>query len=121
MIHKYNKKIAQRLLIFIAMLFTIGLLAACGASPEPMVEAPPRRGSTDVLAEVQEITAEILEVSESDVAEGADFRTDLGADDSKMAELASEFEKAFSVDLSDEEVSELTTISSAVDLIDSKK
>lgn len=99
------------------------ILAACGGSEQASIseEAPPRRGGADVLGQVQEITADILDVSEDDVTESAEFRADLGADDEDMDELVDEFEEAFGIELSDAEEDELTTVQTAVDLIESKQ
>lgn len=98
-------------------------LSAC-ASPEPqsvLEEAPPRRGSAEILVEVRDITADIMGVPFADVTAASNFKDDLGADDGKMAELAAEFETVFLVELSDVDVNGLTTVRSAVDLIDSKQ
>jgi len=100
------------------------VVSACGSQPDEVAlskQAPPRRGAVDVLAQVQEITAETLGVSEDAVVENADFRQDLGADDDKMASLADAFQKTFDIKLTAEEVGGLTTVQSAVDLIKSKQ
>ncbi len=114
----------KRLFWLAALLFIAAILSACGGQAEQVAmsdQAPPRRGGVDVLAEVQSITAETLDVPESDVVEDADFRRDLNANDDQMARLAEAFEKAFAIQLTDEEIADLTTVRSAVDLIESKK
>jgi len=68
MLIKNNK----RLFWLSALLFLIIALSACGGQAEEVAlseQAPPRRGSVDTLTEVQEITAEILDVSVSDEIE----------------------------------------------------
>ena len=109
---------------WLAAIFLVAGLSACGGGqPEEVAlseQVPVRRGSTDVLGEVQEITAEILGVPEADVVETADFREDLDADDDEMTRLGEAFAEAFGVKISEQDVSEWTTVQSAVDLIESK-
>lgn len=109
-------------LISVALFLLLAALAACGgAGAEVVEEAPPRRGSINVLGIVQGITAEVLEVSAADVGEDSQFRADLGADDAEIAELVERLEEEFGIEISDEEATNLTTIQSAVELIESKR
>lgn len=114
----------KKLSLWFTALLLMVVVSACGQSGQEVAlskQAPPRRGAVDVLAQVQEITAESLGVSEDAVVEDADFRQDLGADEAKMAQLGKDFGEAFSVKLTDEEIKELTTVRSAVTLIESKQ
>lgn len=108
-------------LLFLACLLTLVVGVACGGRGAEFVEEPARRGNTEVLATVQDITAEVLGISMDEVSEEADFRSDLGADDAAMAEISDLLEEEFSIDLSDEEVNGLTTVQSAVELVVSKQ
>ncbi len=118
-----SKKRSLLWVILLLLLF-MAMLSACGGQSKQAAlskQAPPRRGAVDVLAEVQDITAEILGVPADKVVEQADFRKDLGANDEAMARLGDAFAKNFGVILSKEEIDGLTTVRSAVDLIESKQ
>jgi len=114
----------QKRLFWLTALLLIAVVTACGGQAGEEValseQVPPRRGAVDTLAEVQEIAAEVLGVPEAEVVEEADFRQDLDADDDEMARLAEAFEEAFNIVLTNEEINDLTTVRSAVDLIESK-
>ena len=109
---------------FLALvLFTLILtLAACGRAKEAPLsqQAPSRRGSVDVMAQVQQITAQVLDVPEAKVTENADLRRDLGADSAKMQALATALEDAFGINISPTDIENLTTVGSVVALVQSK-
>ena len=109
-------------MIGLALLILVLALAACGGAQEKPLsqQAPPRRGGVDVLAQVQQITAQVLGVPEAKVTENADLRTDLGASDAQMKALAAALEDAFGISLSQEDIDNLTTVGSIVDLVKSK-
>lgn len=106
-----------------AGLLLIGLLAACGSQAQEvaMSEPPPRRGAVDTLVEVQDIAAEVLGISADELLEGVDLREDLNVTDEQMQELADALNEAFSIEITDEEIDNLTTIQSVVELIDAKQ
>lgn len=121
-LNNFTKK-SKWALWLMAILLIAGVSACGGAQPEEVAlseQVPVRRGSVDVLGQVQEITAEILDIPEADVVETADFRDDLDADDDEMTRLGEAFAEAFGVEISEQEVNDLTTVKSAVDLIESK-
>jgi acyl carrier protein len=107
------------------LLIMATLLSACGGAPTDDTamseQVPARRGNADILLEVQDITSEILDVPFDDVVEDADFRKDLGANEAQMAELGDVFAEAFTIELTDAEITALTTVESAVALIESKQ
>ena len=116
----------QRLFWLMAGLLLLGLLTACGGSDQAQEvamadQAPPRRGAVDTLTVVQETTAEVLGIAEDAVTETADFREDLEASDAQMTQLGQEWAQEFGIELSEAEIDELTTVKSAVELIDSKQ
>jgi acyl carrier protein len=119
-----NKNKNNKWLFWLFTLLLVGLLVACGGSQAQEVamsdQAPPRRGSVSTLVKVQEITAEVLGIAEADVVEEADFREDLNATDEQMTQLGEEFAAEFAIELSEAEIDGLTTVDSAVKLIDSK-
>jgi acyl carrier protein len=114
----------QKWLFWLGVALLMGLLSACGGQPEEVAmseQVPARRGDAEILVEVRDITADVLEVPFADVAEDSDFRQDLGADEESMASLAEEFESIYEIELTEAEVEALTTVGSAVELIVSKQ
>jgi acyl carrier protein len=79
-----------------------------------------RRGRLDreeILAKIQEITADRLGVDESDVTPDASFREDLEADSLDLVELIMELEEQFGMEIPDEEAEKITTVEEAVDYV----
>jgi acyl carrier protein len=79
-----------------------------------------RRDSLDreeILAKIQEITADRLGVDESDVTPDASFREDLEADSLDLVELIMELEEQFGMEIPDEEAEKITTVEEAVDYV----
>ncbi len=79
-----------------------------------------RRESLDreeILAKIQEITADRLGVDESDVTPDASFREDLEADSLDLVELIMELEEQFGMEIPDEEAEKITTVEEAVDYV----
>ena len=71
----------------------------------------------EVLAKVQEILVERLDVDPGDVNEGAHLRDDLEADSLDLVELIMDLEEGFGVKISDEEAQSIGTVGEAVDFI----
>ena len=71
----------------------------------------------EILAKIQEITADRLGVDESDVTPDASFREDLEADSLDLVELIMELEEQFGVEIPDEEAEKITTVEEAVDYV----
>lgn len=71
----------------------------------------------EVLARIRKVTAETLNVKEDEVVETASFTDDLGADSLDVVELVMGFEEEFSIDIPDDDVSQLKTVSDAIDYI----
>ena len=71
----------------------------------------------EVLAKIQEITADRLGVDESDVTTDASFREDLEADSLDLVELIMELEEQFGMEIPDEEAEKITTVEEAVDYV----
>ena len=71
----------------------------------------------EVLAKIQEITADRLGVDESDVTSDASFREDLEADSLDLVELIMELEEQFGMEIPDEEAEKITTVEEAVDYV----
>jgi acyl carrier protein len=71
----------------------------------------------EILARIQEITADRLGVDESDVTPDASFREDLEADSLDLVELIMELEEQFGMEIPDEEAEKITTVEEAVDYV----
>jgi acyl carrier protein len=71
----------------------------------------------EVLAKVQEILVERLDVDPADVTESAHMRDDLEADSLDLVELIMDLEEGFGVKISDEEAQQIGTVGEAVDFI----
>ena len=75
----------------------------------------------DVEAKVKEIIMNKLGVEASQVTSEASFTNDLGADSLDTVELVMEFEKAFSMQIPDEDAEKITTVGDAVSYIGGKQ
>jgi acyl carrier protein len=75
----------------------------------------------NVESKVREIIVSKLGVEDSQVTTGASFTNDLGADSLDTVELVMEFEKAFNLQIPDEDAEKIQTVGDAVTYITSKK
>ncbi len=74
----------------------------------------------DVEAKVKEIIVNKLGVDEAQVVPGASFTNDLGADSLDTVELVMEFEKAFNMQIPDEDAEKITSVGDAINYIKGK-
>ena len=74
----------------------------------------------DIEAKVKEIIINKLGVDDGQVTPEASFTNDLGADSLDTVELVIEFEKAFNLQIPDEDAEKITTVGDAVKYIKSK-
>lgn len=74
----------------------------------------------DVEAKVKEIIINKLGVEDSQITPEASFTNDLGADSLDTVELVMEFEKAFNLQIPDEDAEKIATVGDAVKYIKSK-
>jgi acyl carrier protein len=74
----------------------------------------------DIEAKVKEIIINKLGVDDGQVTPEASFTNDLGADSLDTVELVMEFEKAFNLQIPDEDAEKITTVGDAVKYIKSK-
>jgi acyl carrier protein len=74
----------------------------------------------NVEARVKEIIVNKLGVEESQITPEASFTNDLGADSLDTVELVMEFEKAFSLQIPDEDAEKIGTVGDAIKYIKSK-
>ena len=74
----------------------------------------------DIGAKVKEIVVNKLGVDEAQVTPEASFINDLGADSLDTVELVMEFEKAFNVQIPDEDAEKIGTVGDAIKYIKAK-
>ncbi len=74
----------------------------------------------DVDTKVKEIIMNKLGVDDGQVTPEASFTNDLGADSLDTVELVMEFEKAFNLQIPDEEAEKIATVGDAIRYIKSK-
>ena len=75
----------------------------------------------NVESKVKEIIVSKLGVEDSQVTPNASFTNDLGADSLDTVELVMEFEKAFNLQIPDEDAEKIQTVGDAVSYINGKK
>ena len=73
-----------------------------------------------IYAEVAEIIADKLGVSETEITEKANFVYDLGADSLDVVELVMEIEKKFNINIPDHDAETFKTVGDAVEYLASK-
>jgi acyl carrier protein len=74
----------------------------------------------DVEAKVKEIIMNKLGVESSQVTTTASFTNDLGADSLDTVELVMEFEKAFNLQIPDEDAEKISTVGDAINYLSGK-
>ena len=76
---------------------------------------------SEVQSKVVEIIVDKLGVDADEVVDTANFINDLGADSLDIVDLIMEFEKAFDIQISDEDAGEhISTVGDAIKYIESK-
>jgi acyl carrier protein len=74
----------------------------------------------DIEAKVKEIIVNKLGVDDGQITPEASFTNDLGADSLDTVELVMEFEKAFNMQIPDEDAEKIATVGDAIKYIKSK-
>ena len=74
----------------------------------------------DNFKRFKKCAAEVLAVEESKVVPEADFAADLDADSLDIVEFIMSLEEEFDIEINEEELDGVTTVSTAFDLITSK-
>ena len=76
---------------------------------------------SEIESKVKAIIVEKLGVDEAEVKPEASFTNDLGADSLDTVELIMEFEKAFDIQIPDQDAQGIKTVGDAISYIESKK
>ncbi len=74
----------------------------------------------DVEGKIKEIIMNKLGVEASQVTTEASFTNDLGADSLDTVELVMEFEKAFNLQIPDEDAEKISTVGDAIKYVSAK-
>jgi acyl carrier protein len=74
----------------------------------------------DIEKKVKEIIVSKLGVDEAQITPEASFTNDLGADSLDTVELVMEFEKAFNVQIPDEDAEKIGTVGDAINYLKAK-
>jgi acyl carrier protein len=74
----------------------------------------------DIDAKVKEIIVNKLGVDEAQITPQASFTNDLGADSLDTVELVMEFEKAFNIQIPDEDAEKISTVGDAINYLKAK-
>ncbi len=75
----------------------------------------------DIFNRVKKIVAENLSVDETEITEKTTFVEDLGADSLDLVDLVMALENEMGISIEDEKLSELSTVSDVIELIESEK
>ncbi len=71
----------------------------------------------DVQQRVKKVIARVLEISEDQIGDDANFIFDLGADSMQSMELVAAFEEEFDIEMDEEKALDVQTVSHAVEFI----
>ena len=74
----------------------------------------------DIDAKVKEIIVSKLGVDEGQITPEASFTNDLGADSLDTVELVMEFEKAFNIQIPDEDAEKISTVGDVIKYLQAK-
>jgi acyl carrier protein len=66
---------------------------------------------------VKKVTAEVLEIDESEIKDNANFSSDLGASSLQSIRLVAGFEEEFNIEMDEDKALEIQTVSDAVTFI----
>ena len=73
----------------------------------------------ELTSRVKKVIAQVLEVSESDISDDANFIFDLGADSMQSLQLVAAFEEEFDIEMEEDEALGVQSVAGAVEYIGS--
>ncbi len=73
----------------------------------------------ELISRVKKVIAQVIEISESDVTDDANFIFDLGADSMQSLQLVAAFEEEFEIEMEEDEALGIQSVSGAVEYIGS--
>jgi len=73
----------------------------------------------ELTSRVKKVIAQVLEISESDISDDANFIFDLGADSMQSLQLVAAFEEEFDIEMEEDEALGVQSVSGAVEYIGS--
>jgi acyl carrier protein len=71
----------------------------------------------EVKSRVKKVTAQVLEMNESEISDGANFSSDLGASSLQSIRLVAGFEEEFDIEMDEDKALQVTNVSDAVTFI----
>ena len=71
----------------------------------------------EVKKRVKKVTAEVLEIAESEIGDGANFSSDLGASSLQSIRLVAGFEEEFNIEMDEDKALQIQNVSDAVTFI----
>lgn len=71
----------------------------------------------ELISRVKKVIAQVLEMSESDIPDDANFIFDLGADSMQSLQLVAAFEEEFEIEMEEDEALGVQSVSGAVEYI----
>ena len=77
--------------------------------------------SSETVEALKAIVAESLGISAAEIDPSASFIDDLGADSLDIVELVMAIEKAFDLEMPDEDAEKIATVQDAIDYVSSQK
>lgn len=77
--------------------------------------------NSEIVEALKAIVAESLGISAAEIESSASFIDDLGADSLDIVELVMAIEKAFDLEIPDEDAEKIATVQDAIDYVSSQK
>ena len=77
--------------------------------------------NSETVESLKAIVAESLGISADEIQSSASFIDDLGADSLDIVELVMAIEKAFDIEIPDEDAEKIATVQDAIDYVSSQK
>jgi len=73
----------------------------------------------EVKKRVKKVTAQVLELNEAEIPDGANFSSDLGASSLQSIRLVAGFEEEFDIEMDEDKALQVQTVADAITFINS--